>query len=61
MQYRDWEMPPFAYFIAAALCFVGGGYGCDHYTNATGFGIGAGSILIAIVLIVLGICRYEGF
>lgn len=59
-RYRNWTIHPFLYFIGAALCFGAGGYGCDQLPNtATGFGIGCGGILLAIVLIVRGIIAYD--
>ena len=59
MSYKDWGIHPFVYFILAALCLGGTGYGCDHLTSGTAGGVGTGLVLLAIVLVVRGIIVWD--
>jgi hypothetical protein len=53
------QLPTFIYFMAAALCLGGTGYGCDHLSQGTAGGMGCGLVLLAIALVVRGIISWD--
>jgi hypothetical protein len=71
MNNRDYKppfrFPPFTYFLAAACCLAGSGFGCQFLSrdlpgdnlHASSIGVSLGFILLAGYLSVKGICHWD--